>query len=154
MANSKLLLSRRGFIVASSVAAVGVPLFSGTMHRWLKASEQLSITSRNDAADKSYITAVDLSGTRKFEISVPTRCHGVAVHPRGNSQAVIFARRPGYLAFLIDFREGRVIKEFRAKEVVISTDTVPILLMANTCSLQRMIFLGKKDSSLFVIPRR
>ena len=112
----RLLLSRRGFLIASGFGLVGLPAFFQMRFPWHSAREQFFLTSRNDDAGKNYIAAVDIQGQMRFEIPVGARCHGVTVDPQRPHRAVIFPRRPGYLAYAVDFKLGQVTDTFHCGE--------------------------------------
>ncbi|HUV32367.1 MAG TPA: DUF1513 domain-containing protein [Devosiaceae bacterium] len=52
-------------------------------------------------------SGLDAAGSRLFDIPLPGRGHSVAVHPRA-PLAVVFARRPGRFAVVVDWRRGQI----------------------------------------------
>lgn len=113
---SELLLTRRGFLLTTGFGLVGVPLLYRYQFPWLHKRNELFLASINDANDKSYIAALDSSGKIRFELPVGSRCHGVAINPKVHGEAVVFPKRPGYVAYLTNFQTGQIVKEFRCEE--------------------------------------
>lgn len=55
-----------------------------------------------------YVSGLDRDGECRFELTLPGRAHGIAVHPSGE-EAVVIARRPGTFLQRIDLRAGRLL---------------------------------------------
>ena len=111
----KLLLSRRGFIIASAFGLVSIPTDFSLAQLWREAREKLYLTSINNDAGKSFIAAVDVTGKTHFEIPVGARCHATTPDPVRPNRAVIFPKRPGYISYLVDYNEGKILKQFNAR---------------------------------------
>ncbi len=73
----------------------------------LPASEALWLGARADALGRFHASGIDGRGRRVFDLPLPARGHGAAVHPRGH-RAVLFARRPGDYAAVIALDTGTV----------------------------------------------
>lgn len=80
------------------------------------AAADYFLTSKNDSFGKSFIAAVDIHGKSHYEIPVPNRCHATAFDPIRKTRAVVFPKRPGYISYLIDFKNGVVLKEIKARK--------------------------------------
>jgi hypothetical protein len=66
---------------------------------------------RADRQRRYYISSIDMSGGRGFDLPLPDRAHGIAIHPSGE-EAVVIARRPGSFLQRIDLRQGRLLERF------------------------------------------
>jgi len=55
-----------------------------------------------------FFSGINETGIRAFDIPLPARGHGAAMHPRA-PLAVVFARRPGRFALAIDVKRGRIV---------------------------------------------
>ena len=96
--------SRRQILVwlATLVGASAPPATSA------HAGGPLYLSARADGAGLQYASGFDASGTPRFDLTVPGRGHAFAVHPR-RPEAVLFSRRPGRTALVIDLAGGRVL---------------------------------------------
>ncbi len=65
----------------------------------------LFVGCRVDALDKHHVTGFDEMGRAHFSLPLPDRGHAMAFHPT-HSHMVVFARRPGDFAVVIDHDEG------------------------------------------------
>ena len=68
----------------------------------------LYLSARNDAAGRHYASGFDPTGAPRFDLTVAGRGHAFAVHPR-RPEAVLFSRRPGQVALVIDLARGRFL---------------------------------------------
>ncbi len=68
----------------------------------------LYLSARNDGAGRHYASGFDLTGAPRFDLTVAGRGHAFAVHPR-RPEAVLFSRRPGQVALVIDLARGRFL---------------------------------------------
>lgn len=100
--------SRRSFLVAAGIGAISAPFLAQRGIELLKAAPEVFVTARTDASGKHYISAIDEFGHSRFSTEVELRCHGAAPNPIDGMKAVVFARRPGNLAYEIDFAQGEV----------------------------------------------
>jgi hypothetical protein len=71
-------------------------------------AEPLYLSARDDAAGRHYASGFDPAGAPRFDLTVAGRGHAFAVHPR-RPEAVLFARRPGQVALVIDLARGRLL---------------------------------------------
>ena len=69
--------------------------------------EPLYLSARNDGAGRHYASGFDPMGAARFDLSIAGRGHAFAVHPR-RPEAVLFSRRPGQVALVIDLAHGRI----------------------------------------------
>ncbi|MEM7407957.1 MAG: DUF1513 domain-containing protein [Pseudomonadota bacterium] len=92
---------------------------SGSLRADLRGAGRRRGSSRHDVAfvgcrrgpDGAYwMTALDPVGEALFDLQLPDRGHGVAVHPRLPLVAVV-ARRPGRFMHVVNLREGTVIAQ-------------------------------------------
>jgi hypothetical protein len=94
------MLSRRAVL-----AGIGsVPIAS----RFAFASPSpLFLSCADDRARDHYVVGFDLSGAVRFKLKLPARGHGYAQHP-ARRETVVFGRRPGSFAALVDVRHGTI----------------------------------------------
>jgi uncharacterized protein len=109
-----LLITRRGFILKASLGAVAIPFSSSLLSASVKGSE-LIFSARSLGDGKHFVSCTDFSGKVVTEIPVGHRCHSVVCHPRRPYLAVVFPRRPGYVAYVVDFRSGEVVTQLHAQ---------------------------------------
>ena len=64
-----------------------------------------SYASRDDYR----VVVASLEGKKQIDLPLPSRGHGVAIHP-SHSQAVAFGRRPGEFMMVFDYLSGETIK--------------------------------------------
>jgi hypothetical protein len=69
--------------------------------------EPLYLSARNDGAGRHYASGFDQMGAARFDLTIAGRGHAFAVHPR-RPEAVLFSRRPGQVALVIDLAHGRI----------------------------------------------
>lgn len=69
-------------------------------------SHPLYLSARADPNGGYFFSGFDAAGARAFDIPLPGRGHGAAVHA---PLAVVFARRPGRFALAVDVRRGQVV---------------------------------------------
>ena len=72
------------------------------------------LTARTRRGGKHGGAIVSARGELLAEFDLPGRGHGAALRP-GKSEAVVFARRPGRFAAVLDTRNGRPLKLFTAR---------------------------------------
>jgi hypothetical protein len=108
-----MAIERRTILKAAtaSAACALVPWLPGAA----AAARRLYVSARADRAGGFYFAGVDAAGKRIFDVPLPGRGHGAAVHPR-LPLAVAFARRPGRFALAVDWRRGRVTANFQAPD--------------------------------------
>lgn len=94
------------FLAALAVCPVGQGRAAG-------AERRLYLGARNDAAGGHHASAFDAAGAPWLDLAVPWRGHAFAVHPR-RPEAVLFPRRPGRTAQVIDLARGIAIATIEA----------------------------------------
>lgn len=103
------MTTRRGFI-ASLLAATTVPKIG-----WAAAGNPDFLACAKLAEDQFALFGLTASGTQTFRIALPARGHAGAGHP-SLSQAMVFARRPGAYALVIDCAAGTVLHQLTPPE--------------------------------------
>lgn len=98
------MATRRGFI-AALLAATAAPKFG-----WAAAGNPAFLACAKVAEDQFALFGLTASGTVTFTVPLPARGHAGAGHPT-LSQAVVFARRPGTYALVIDCATGTVLQQ-------------------------------------------
>src|SRR5262245_46832543 len=68
----------------------------------------LYLSARDDAAGRHYASGFDATGAPRFDLTLAGRGHALAVHPR-RPEAVLFSRRPGQVALVLDLACGRLV---------------------------------------------
>ena len=96
---------RRDFLAGAAGAVVGVL-------GWPRIGAQaarppLFVSCGADRSGGYVVAGMDPDGAVRFERPLPARGHGVAVHP-SHSQCVVFARRPGAFAAVLDTATGEL----------------------------------------------
>jgi len=101
-------LSRRKLLIALGVGAVSAPLL--TRQWWLNESRDvpLFITANDDNAGNHYVSGFDAKGHKHFQLSTDLRGHGLVVNPAQKHRALMFARRPGTVAYEIDLKQSEM----------------------------------------------
>ena len=69
----------------------------------------LFVGCRADAQDRHHVTAFDGVGHARFDLPLPDRGHAMAFHPT-RPHMVVFARRPGDFAVVVDDEEGVALR--------------------------------------------
>jgi hypothetical protein len=84
-------------------ALVGAPSSAGA-----STEAPLYLSARTDASGRPYASGFDATGAPLFDLPLAGRGHAFAVHPR-RPEAVLFSRRPGTTALVVDLTRGRVL---------------------------------------------
>lgn len=87
-------------------ATLALPL--GLLARPAAAAAPAVLSAAADAEGRWRAAAFGLDGVLRFEIALPARGHGAALAP-DRSLAVLFARRPGSYALVVDPLDGRML---------------------------------------------
>ena len=84
-----------------------IPCYSAAAGR----KQKLFLSARAGASGGYRVAGFSAHGVPVFDLTLPGRGHAFAVAPSGNS-AVLFARRPGRFALVLDLNGGRVDRHF------------------------------------------
>ncbi len=95
------MATRRGFL-STLIAAAAVPRLG-----WAAAGAPSYLACAKDLDDSFALYGLTSLGARTFRIPLPARGHAGAGHPT-RAEAVVFARRPGAFALVIDCALGIV----------------------------------------------
>src|ERR687896_147308 len=69
--------------------------------------EPLYVSAKAAADGRFFVSGFDRDGADAFDLPLPERGHGFTMHP-ARAEGVIFARRPGTFALVIDLAGRRV----------------------------------------------
>jgi hypothetical protein len=103
-------LNRRSFLAAT---AIGFALPFAGYHRTHEKNLSLFIGSQKQADDSYSVVAVDECGKVRFQETLPDRGHDTAISP-DRKTVVLFARRPGRFAVVMDLRQREQTFAFQA----------------------------------------
>ncbi len=94
-------------LAAPLPAALGAPA----------APRPLLLSARGDGRGRYFVSGFDGDGRPAFDLALPGRGHAVVLRPgpphgsrHGPRQAVVFARRPGGFALVLDLEAGRFLQ--------------------------------------------
>jgi len=104
-----MAINRRQFL---SLAG-GIMLLPTLGHS--KTNPHRLLSCRSNLEGKHFLSCVDIQGISHFDIALPSRGHGMTLHPKGDS-VVVFARRPGEYLWVIDIGTGTVTHRVRAAD--------------------------------------
>ncbi len=99
-------MKRRSFLAtlgAAGLAPVSVLSLAG------QPAGLAYLSVRSDRRRRSFVAGIDVKGRLRFDLPLPARAHGIAVHP-SREEAVVIARRPGTFLQTIDLRQGRLLE--------------------------------------------
>jgi hypothetical protein len=100
-------MKRRAFL--STLVATG--LMPTSLVSVANPGQDLRFLSvRGDRQRRYFVSSIDVSGRVCFDLPLPQRAHGIAVHPSGD-EAMVIARRPGSFLQRIDLRQGRLLEQ-------------------------------------------
>lgn len=97
---------RRSFLAALGTALLSSRGRAGT-------AEALYVSACTSAPDGTAIAAFDAEGGLVFATRLPARGHDIAARP-GSTELVVFARRPGNWAAVVDRQNGMVLRVITA----------------------------------------
>ncbi len=103
---------RAGACAAGAAAASGAGLLAWRHWRPNAASGIVSAATRQGT---HLLARLDLAGRVVWQLPLPVRAHGLAVHGPDPHLAVAVARRPGTLAWMVDLAEGRIVLSLPAQ---------------------------------------
>lgn len=101
------MATRRGFLV-SLLATASLPGLT-----WADAGGPTYLAAAREADGRYALIGLTDAGRQIFNIPLPARGHAGAGHP-SRPEAVVFARRPGTFALVIDCAFGQVIRHLEA----------------------------------------
>lgn len=104
-------LSRRRLLPLIGAAAV-IPSIAGAAVS--RGGDPFFLTARTRRGGQHGGAILSADGEVEAEFELPGRGHGGALHP-GRGEAVIFARRPGRFALVLDTTSGRPLKLILAR---------------------------------------
>jgi hypothetical protein len=112
-----LLASRRdalktGARVAGAAVAGGAGLLAWRHWRPNAASGIVSAATRQG---KHLLVRLDREGRVVWQLQLPVRAHGLALHGPDPQLAVAVARRPGTQAWMVDLAEGRIVRSLPSR---------------------------------------
>ncbi|MEM9403090.1 MAG: DUF1513 domain-containing protein [Pseudomonadota bacterium] len=99
------MLSRRGFLAASSAFAVTA---------CAPSSRQLFLSAATDRQGQHYAAAVDADGVVPFRVPISFRGHDVIADPAADT-AIVVARRPDVELVRFDLQNGAVLQTLRSE---------------------------------------
>ena len=102
---------RRAFLATAGGAALG--LLGLPTLRAETETPALFVSAAADRDGGYVVAAIDQAGALRFEQPLPARGHGVAFHP-SQPHGVVFARRPGTFAAVLDTTHGTVLRWIEA----------------------------------------
>ena len=76
------------------------------------APRPLFLSARGDGQGRYFVSGFDRDGRPAFDLALPGRGHAVVPRPgppHSQGQAVVFARRPGGFALVLDLEAGRLV---------------------------------------------
>jgi len=73
------------------------------------------LSVRGDRQRRYFVSGIERSGRVRFDLPLPERAHGIALHPSGD-EAMVVARRPGRFLQRIDLRRGRLLETLACEE--------------------------------------
>ena len=83
------------------------------------APRPLFLSARGDGQGRYFVSGFDRDGRPAFDLALPGRGHAVVPRPgppHSQGQAVVFARRPGGFALVLDLEAGRVLQRLDSAE--------------------------------------
>lgn len=108
------LTSRRTALKATAGAAI-----AGTagMLAWRQrhATATSGIVSAATRQGTHLLARLDREGRTVWQLTLPVRAHGLALHGANPRLVVAVARRPGTLAWMVDLEEGRIVRSLPAQ---------------------------------------
>lgn len=103
------MATRRGFL-ASLLVSAAIPSLS-----WADAGAPKYLAAAKELDGRYALFGLNAAGQDTFRVPLPARGHAGAGHPF-RPEAVVFARRPGTYALVIDCVAGRLVREISAPD--------------------------------------
>lgn len=82
---------------------------------WAEIAPELFLAAANTPENATWLTGLTPGGVVAFALPLPERGHAAAAHPE-RAEAVVFARRPGRFALVLDVASGREIARLHTPE--------------------------------------
>ena len=73
------------------------------------------LSVRGDRQRRYYLSGIDAEGRLRFDLPLPARAHGIAIHPAGE-QALVLARRPGSYLQPVDLLRGKLLEPLSCRQ--------------------------------------
>ena len=105
-------VSRRAFVAAAGLAAVGAGLVGWRLGR----RQTLFLSAHHDHDERPHVGAFDDRGRLRFRLPIDLRAHTSVAHPTRRDVAGVIARRPGKLLYEIDLAAGAIRRVVRSAD--------------------------------------
>src|SRR5687767_12051630 len=105
------VFGRRAFLSSAAGSLLVALGFSAATRRG--SAGPLYVGCRADDAERYFTTGFAADGRVVFDIPLPGRGHGAAFRP-APAHCVVFARRPGTFAVVIDLERGEALRRIDA----------------------------------------
>lgn len=103
-------MQRRRFLLTS-----GAALGAAISPLWADIGDQLYLSAASKGDRSTWLVGVEATGHVRFSLPLPGRGHAAAAHPE-RAEAIVFARRPGRFAMVLDCASGQILSELHAPE--------------------------------------
>ncbi len=80
----------------------------------LSSPPELYLSARSGGPEQYFLSAFDAAGKLAYDLPLPGRGHGIALHPDA-VQAVLVARRPGRFVVVFDAVTGEVVQTLNSR---------------------------------------
>ena len=107
-------LTRRALLVAGGAGVMAAAPLGRIIGRWFTGGDEIFLTANDDLDGKHHLCATDATGRKLFSLDVEARCHQIAVDPATRARAIVFARRPGTIAYDVDVQAGAIRRTIRS----------------------------------------
>lgn len=99
------MTTRRAFLASlAAIATATAPRLS-----WAAAGSPTHLAAARGIDGRFALYGIDAGGAVTFRVDLPARGHAGAAHP-DRAEAIVFARRPGRFALVLDCARGRVLQ--------------------------------------------
>ncbi|PRX38047.1 hypothetical protein SAMN05216257_103434 [Meinhardsimonia xiamenensis] len=99
------MTTRRAFLASlAAIGAAAAPPLS-----WAAAGSPTHLAAARDIDGRFALYGIEAGGAVTFRVDLPARGHAGAAHP-DRAEAIVFARRPGRFALVLDCARGRVLQ--------------------------------------------
>ena len=107
---TRIQFTRRQILGTLGLGMVAMPLVAAGLWPHEPANKALFLTASDDKSGNHFVSGFDDEGNKRFQLSTELRGHGLVVNPRQAHRALMFARRPGMVAYDIDLKRGKLGK--------------------------------------------